>query len=101
VVAAFHLLAVKPAVGKGHAAMRASIMQGEGQALLIASDGKRSFKQGGFAEPVSSHLFSGQGAIPETIEHQGIRGFAWRKRKIVHDVMNMGTEAAYYRRTMT
>jgi hypothetical protein len=81
--------------------VRASVMQDEGQAFLIAPDGKWSFKQGGFAQPIASHLFSGQGAIPETIEHQGIRGFALREGKIVHDVMNMRTEAAYYSQQRT
>ena len=49
VIAAFHLLAVKVAMGKRHAAVRAGIVQGERPALAIAPDGQRSFEQHGLA----------------------------------------------------
>ncbi len=85
VIAAFHLLAVKVAVGKRHAAMRTGVMQRKRAALTIASDGQRGLEQHGFLQLAPAHLPTGQGAIPEAIEHQGVRGFAWRQDDVVHD----------------
>ena len=78
VIAAFHLLAVEMAVGKGHAAVRTGVMQRKRATLAVASDGQRGLQQHGFLQMVAAHLPAGQGAIPEAIQHQGVRGFALR-----------------------
>ena len=96
VIAAFHLLAVKVAVGKRHAAMRTGVMQRKRAALAIASDGQRGLEQHGFLQLAAANLLAGQGAIPEAVQHQGVRGFALRQGDVVHEVMDMGKEAAYY-----
>ena len=90
VIAAFHLLTVKMAVGKRHAAVRTGVMQRKRAALAVASDGQRGLEQHGFLQLAPAYLPAGQGAIPEAIEHQGIRSFALRQGDVVHDEMNLG-----------
>ena len=96
VIAAFHLLPVKVAMGKRHAAVRTGIMQCKRAALTIASDGQRGLEQHSPLQLAPTYLLAGQGAIPETVQHQGARGFVFRQRDVVHELMNMQKEAAYY-----
>src|SRR6185312_13207357 len=90
VIAAFHLLTVEEPVRKRHAAVRAGIVQRESPALVIAADGQRGFEQHGLLQVAPTHLLAGQGAIPEAVEHQGVRRLALWQGYVVHEVMDMG-----------
>ena len=101
VVAALHLPAVKIAVGKRHATVGAGIMQRERTPLLVSPDGQRGLEQHGFFQAVAAYLATGQGAIPEAIEHQGIWRFALGQSNLGHERVEMVTQAAYYSRQAT
>ena len=51
-VAALQLLAVEPAAGEWHTAMRAGIVQGEGRPWLIAAEDQGNFEQRGLVQLV-------------------------------------------------
>jgi hypothetical protein len=96
VIAALHLLAVKVTVGERHAAVGTGVMQRKWAALTIASNRQRGLEQHGFLQLAAADLVAGQGAIPESVKHLGVGGFALRQGDVVHDGMDMVTEAAYY-----
>jgi len=70
VIAAFELLAVKPAIGKRHAAMRASVAKGERAPLSVSADNQRDFQQHSLFQAIPADVLSRQGAIPEAEQHQ-------------------------------
>ncbi len=74
-------------------------MQCKWAALTIASDGQRGLEQHGLLQLAPAHLLAGQGAIPEAVQHQGVRGFALWQGDVVHEVMDMGERGSLLQRT--
>jgi hypothetical protein len=74
------LLAVELSAGKRHAAMRACIAQGEGPALLVASDYEWLFQQHRLGQLPAAELIRRKRAVPETKQHQriGRLGLEWK-----------------------
>ena len=56
--------------------MGAGIAEGEWLSLTISADDKRDFEERRLMELVAVHAISGQGAIPETREHERVGGLA-------------------------
>jgi hypothetical protein len=72
-VAALELAAFESSEGKGHAAVRTSIVESEWPTFTIAANNERLFEQRGGLQRVSSNVTAVEGAVPETEQHKRIR----------------------------
>ena len=87
VVAAFDLIAVETSAGERHAAVRAGVLQCETTVLSVAPDDQRRLQQRRPFQAFAKDCVAGQGAIPETGQHQRI----WRFR--LRGIVEHGNEA--------
>jgi hypothetical protein len=61
-------------------------MQGEGMASAVASDDEWNLEQRGCVELIALDAIGGQGAIPETGEHERVGRLALKRVEFGHGV---------------
>ena len=83
-VGAFDVFSIELAAVERHAAVGTGVAQREGTARAVASDDERNLKQHGFVELVAMDAVGGQGAIPETGEHERVGRLALRRVEFGH-----------------